>query len=260
MRSNPVRPATRRRLRLLALAALLGVACASIELPENELDERHRGAPGVRTFSVCPLDLEGGLPNELRPHTATLGEAVEDYLARHDREVEWLELHAARSLWHAARSRARREDAVGEAPAMFARALAERSDFEALVIPSIELSRARTRNSSASWDGVHRSLGYVNAPRRSAGRVQSTISQASTRGGLNGDLLVASIHVSVFLSDGTRIFQGRGGLDFLQEIDLAEIESNAIVLRARSDPFSSARALREGIAIAFQPYLPALYP
>ena len=76
------------------------------------------------------------------------------------------------------------------------------------------------------------------------------------RGGVSGEMAVTSVHLMVFTPDGERIFEGRGGLDFIHDIDMSPLASRFDwELLLRSDLFLNREVLREGIEIAFTPYL-----
>jgi hypothetical protein len=63
------------------------------------------------------------------------------------------------------------------------------------------------------------------------------------------------VHLLVLSRVGARVFEGRGGVEFVNEIDLAAKDWRFAV-RVRDDLFEDGGALREGIVLAFDPYLP----
>ena len=70
------------------------------------------------------------------------------------------------------------------------------------------------------------------------------------------DLLVTSVHVMIFTRDGQRIFEGRGGIDFVHVIDLSRFaRKRKPETKIRDNLPGSLDALREGIELAFAPYL-----
>ena len=69
--------------------------------------------------------------------------------------------------------------------------------------------------------------------------------------------MITGVHVMIFTRDGQRIFEGRGGIDFIHVVDLSRFAKKRrpdMVLRSNLP--GSLDALREGIEIAFAPYLP----
>jgi len=73
--------------------------------------------------------------------------------------------------------------------------------------------------------------------------------------GISGEAWVTSLHVLVYARDGGRVFEGRGGIDFLQEIDFIEPgKSFRYKLRPNGALFIDPSVLVEGITQAFLPY------
>jgi hypothetical protein len=96
----------------------------------------------------------------------------------------------------------------------------------------------------------------VNAPSLPTGGWRDTFAEGVRAGGISGEASVTSVHVMVFSRAGERVFEGRGGIEFSHEIDLALAKrSYTWQYRLRDDLFEERDALREGIAIAFDPYL-----
>lgn len=137
----------------------------------------------------------------------------------------------------------------------FAKELDEHYDFDAIVMPSILLHKTRALDGGASWDGVSRRMKVVNAPRLPVGRAQNTLAEGIASGGISGDVLVTSVHVLVFSREGERILEGRGGLDFVHEVDMSPLKKKFSWQFRMRDLTRDIDALREGIAVAFDPYL-----
>jgi hypothetical protein len=240
-----------------ALVVLVGLLLGCAGTPDNEIAPGHEGAPGVHRFLVCAPNTALALPAELGDGAAALRAGIEEYLLQHDREVEWVDLYQGKHLLRRALDRAKEEGRADEAPALFAEELSQHFDFQVLVMPSILVQRVRTRNSWASWDGVKRRMRTLNAPRGPSGRGQSTLAEGVAHGGISGDMLVTSVHVVIFSPEGEKIFEGRGGLEFLHDIDLSAVDkSSTFELSMRDDLFTERELLQEGIGIAFTPYLP----
>jgi hypothetical protein len=234
---------------VLWLIAALG--CASG--PENTLVPGHEGAPSVKRFLVCAPNTVITLPGELQDTTKSLRKQVDAYLEFQDRETQWIDLYESKRVWGEAMAAAKQKGALQRTPEFFARALDEQYDFDAIVMPSLLVHKTRVLDGHGSWDGVNRHMDVVNAPRQPTGRVQDTLAEGIAYGGLAGDVLVTSVHVLVFSRAGERIFEGRGGFDFVHDVDVsAKKHSWTLVQR---DLAHDVDALREGIAIAFDPYL-----
>ena len=237
---------------LVALAAVLG--CAS--KPQNTLTPGHQGAPGAKRFLVCAPNTVISLPAELQSSTAMLRDQIDAYLRFHERESQTLDLFTCQKFWSQAMTAAKEKGTLEQTPAFFAGQLDEIYDFDALVMPSLIVHEARTTNGHARWDGVERRMAVVKGTSdRNFKRDQ--LAQQVASAGASGDFLVTSLHVLVFTVAGEKIFEGRGGIDFVQELDLSNFRrKRALDFRLRENLPGGLDAVREGIAIAFAPYLP----
>src|SRR5262249_21261709 len=160
------------------------------------------------------------LPAELADGTGPLRREIEAYLHLQGRDVEVVDLHESRQLFAEALERAKAEGNVDKTRALFAEELARTHTFDAVVMPSIILHKTRVLDSNGSWDGVSRRMHMVNAPPIPIGRGENTFADGIRAGGVNGEVPVTSVHVLVLSRTGERVFEGRGGIEFVQEIDL----------------------------------------
>lgn len=232
------------------LLAIILLGCAG---PANTVAPGNEGAPGVKRFLVCAPNTVIALPAELQDATGSLRAQVDAYLRFQGREAQWIDLYDSKRLWNQAMTAAKGHGALEKTPVFFAKELDDHYDFDAIVMPSLLLHKTRALDGSAQWDGVSRRMHVVNAPRRPTGRAQSTLAEGIAYGGISGDVLVTSIHVLVFSREGERVLEGRGGLDFVHDVDLSP-KKYTWQFRTR-DVTRNIDALREGIAIAFDPYL-----
>jgi hypothetical protein len=244
--------------RVLAFAVLLTLAavlfgCASD--PENTLAPGHEGAPGVKRFFVCAPNTVIALPAELQAETGVLREQVDAYLHWHDRESQWINLYDSKREWTEAIRVAKQQGAIEKAPVLFAQALGKLYDFDAIVMPSILLHKTRATDGYAAWDEVGRRMKVVNAPRRPPVRGQNTLADGIAFGGVTGEVLVTSVHVLVYSREGERVFEGRGGIAFVHDADMAAAMKKYTWEPRMRDPAGDVDAMREGVAIAFHPYL-----
>lgn len=235
-----------------SVLAIILLGCAG---HTNTVTPGHEGAPGVKRFLVCAPNTVIALPAELQDATGVLREQVDAYLRFQSREAQWIDLYDSKRLWNEAMTAAKEHGAIEKTPAYFAKELDEHYDFDAIVMPSILLHKTRALEGSAAWDGVSRLMQVVNAPRMPAGRGQSTLAQGIAQGGISGDVLVTSVHVLVFSREGERILEGRGGIDFVHDVDMSPLKAKFSWQYRTRDLTRNVDALREGIAIAFDPYL-----
>lgn len=142
--------------------------------------------------------------------------------------------------------------------AIFERELSKSHAFDALVVPSLLMHEIQADFGNASWDGVSRRMPLANAPVANVGRDQSTFAKGIAFGGISGPAWVVSLHVLAFSLEGARVFEGRGGIDFVYEADLLDQgQSYRYELRPNPALFVDRERLHEGVVRAFTPYLPA---
>jgi hypothetical protein len=236
----------------LGVASLL-LGCAG---SSNTLAPGNEGAPGIKRMLVCSPNTVIALPAEMTGLADPLREQIDAYLRFHDRDGQWLGLHESRRLWEQAMTAARASGAIEKAPVFFAEEADKLYDFDAIVMPSLLVHHARAMDGYARWDGVERLMQVKNAPQRPSGRAQSTLADGIKAGGVRGEVMVTSIHVLVFSRSGERVLEGRGGFGFVHDIDLSRINETKRFQYQLRDLAGDIDAMREGIAVAFDPYLP----
>jgi len=232
----------------------VALGCAYFSRPDNVIAPGHAGAPGVKRFLLCAPNTVIALPAELQDVTGSLREQVDAYLHFHGRQAQWLNLYDSRRLWAEATAAAKQKGAVDKTPAFFAERLDQLYDFDAIIMPSLLVHKVRATDGGAAWDGVDRQMQLLNKPARPIGG-QDTFAEGVAQGGVTGDVLATSVHVLVFSRTGERIFEGRGGFAFVHDADMANAKKWSYQFRIR-DLAGDIDAMREGIAIAFDPYLP----
>lgn len=243
--------------RVLTLIGVCALGCAWLSRPDNTLAApEHAGATGVKRFLVCAPNTVIALPGELADVTPALRAQIDAYLDLHEREAQWIDLPESRQFWSEAVAEAKQKGAVARAPVFFAARLDQKYDFDAIVMPSLLVHKARATDGDAVWDGVSRHMELLNRPLRKVGHRQDTFADGVQFGGVSGEVLVTSIHVLVFSREGQRIFEGRGGFAFLNDADLGAARRKRTVSYPLRNLSKDIDAMREGIAIAFDPYLP----
>jgi hypothetical protein len=167
-----------------------------------------------------------------------------------------LGLIEGRSLWKQAIAEAKAAGSLTSAAGFFVGRLAQDREFDALVMPSLILHQTRMDASNASWDGVSRRMKMLNAPSKGIGREDSTLTKGIAYGGISGPAWVTSLHVLVYTRGGQLIFEGRGGIDFVQEADLTDASAKyRWEPRPNSSLFRDRTLLYESVVQAFEPYL-----
>jgi len=240
--------------RLLACGVLSAAWLGCTAPARHTIAPGHEGAPGVRRVLVCSPNLVVALPVELTEAVVRVEQELVAALEARELEVERLELREGHQRWREAAAEARRQGAK-DAAAPFVQGLAAEREFDALLMPALLLFNVRVTDSSGTWDGVRRRLATVNQPSLGGGGSADTFTKGVVYGGVTGDVLATSLHVLVFSRDGQRIYEGRGGLDFVQEADLADAHTLRWELRAKYRLLHDPELLRQGIDIALSPYL-----
>ena len=221
----------------LVLALLLGCTAPA----RYTLAPGHEKAPGVQRVLLCPLNVALALPSEISSGAAPVYQEIEAYLGSLGLEVQTLGLADARAYWRRAVAEASRSGAQ-DAAGLLAKDLGERVEFDAVVIPSLILRSVRVTDSSGTWDGVRRQVSMVNLPHRGRGVEADTFSKGVALGGISGSVMAASLYVIAYLPDGQRVFEGVGGFDFIQEVDLggALRRPGSVPSRAQGIPWTTA--------------------
>jgi hypothetical protein len=242
-----VQPARRSARHALGILAALCCACAGPPDAAPAGPPERAASPPQRLL-IAPLNPRGGLPYELDRGLDILGEEIGHHLARRGHAATAIAPELFEAVWMAsARTvggllpsdpsyRERYEATVAQTCARLRR---RAGAFDGLVLPNVVLRTVRFRGDSVKFDGVARRLRFVNVPR---GYIVSHRS---------GETTVLSLRIEIYSAQGVRVFANRGGLDVLMVVDL---ESETSELRA--DPMTDRAELREGIRVAFAPYVP----
>ena len=221
----------------------------------------HAGAPDVRVFLLCPQNLVVALQPEFERGVEPAQAAIVAYVEAHGRRVERLSLQPARQLWlrGVAAAKAAGERRFEAAALAFVKEAAALYEFDALLMPSLILRQVLVQDREAAWDGVERRIRFANTPRAPVGRGQNTFTQGIAMGSLSANVSVVSLHLFAFARDGRMVFQGRGGIDILEEVDFEGVQQTMrFQLRRRDDVFEDRQILDEAVEVAFTPYLAPL--
>jgi hypothetical protein len=210
----------------------------------------------LRVLLLLPVGVVAALPPELEEGSDRVESALRAFLESRARRVETLSFGEARREWTASAADLREEVGTGAmsfegAARHLARRLRAAREFDALVVPSLAFRSARLRTRRVSWDGVERRIETVGEPLEAGSVVLSNT--------FHGAISAPSLIVHVFSPDGTLIFQGAGGLDLVHRARFLPgrwLSDMRWQLEPKSDPFSDAKLLHEGIAVALDPLLP----
>ncbi|HXV37668.1 MAG TPA: hypothetical protein VEC18_10995 [Myxococcota bacterium] len=249
--ANRAREGSVRRALLACAVLALGCAKGSGEpaLPARQAVEWS----GPRQLFVLPLNVTIKVPPELEPRLDDVFGAIVGYIRSGGNKVETFSRKDAVSRWALSIVEVKRsealEDNFSSAMRVFVRELAKGRSFDAVVAPSLVYRATKVRERTAKWDGVFRKFDVVNLSdvAKKQGLAQS----------LSVDISGVSLHVMVFSPDGELVFQSYGGLDLVQDVDMKNTEfTSSPKLVLKLDVLGESDHLEEGIAIAFDPYLP----
>ena len=242
--------------RALAWIALAGATTACASGSVNRISAGQEGAPGVRRVLLCPPNLVVALRPEIQSGSQPVDREVVAYLESQGREVARLGLIEGRKAWKQAVVEAKAAGALTNAPRIFVDRLAQDHEFDVVVMPSLIVFQTQMDANNASWDGVSRRMKMVHAPSKGIGRDDSLLTKGIATGGLSGPAWVTSLHILVFARDGSSVFEGRGGIEFVQETDLIDGgKSFRYTLRPNSSIFQDRALLHAGVVRAFTPFL-----
>jgi len=240
---------TPRTLLLLAILPAALTACTSPPAPALEF------ASSAKSVVVAPLNVAVRAPADLAGKGDPVWTELLSYLQEQDRQVAVISPLSAERLWLAAISDldlSDRQAALRTGYSRFARELAGHRDFDLLVVPSLVMRPAHVSGLHASWDGVQRPVpNAATAVHRGVGDLMGPGSDFLT-GGLTGKVAAASLHVVVLRADGTRLYDGLGGLDVLQEARRDNTPDGTLRFAARAQPFSNREWVAEGVERAFE--------
>jgi len=202
---------------------------------------------------VAPLNVAVRAPEELEGKGDPVWQEMLRYFQQRDRDVAVLNGISAERLWLQATrdlDLSDRSAALRTGYSRFAQELARHREYDLLVVPTLVLRPGYLSGWQASWDGVHREVPHA------AELMSTNLSDLSSSGtihqaGLAGKVAGISLHVSLLRPDGTEVFQGLGGIDVLKEAKRTGGWDDGVQFVNRSEPFSDAGFVREGVERAF---------
>jgi hypothetical protein len=206
---------------------------------------------------VLPLNLAMPVPEELGDPSLAVWQELESYLRSHGKQLKTVSYRDARRLWLASIGQARRVAESGKADydavvRLLVLELRRHAEFDAVIAPSVFVQQADMTGTMASWDGVTRTIEIHRDNRKI---LQPAVSGSSTA-------RAASLHVVVLDADGYKLQEGQGGLDLLVRARADEgfgqiVDNRFWLFESRLEFFDDREHLREGIAKALEPFLPA---
>jgi hypothetical protein len=210
-----------------------------------------------RVLLILPLNVAAVMPPELEFFSPIVWKEMEIYLRAQDKQLKTISRQAARNLWVQSIRKVRSAEegaraGFDDAARALVAELRNHAEFDAMIAPSLFVREAAVSERSAHWDGVKRGL-EVEARGLEARRLASQP--------LEGVVPAASIHVAVFDARGEKIHDGLGGLEPLVGVRVVgNSDSGQPIFRfaTRAGLFENEEHVREGLGVAFSPFLPPL--
>jgi hypothetical protein len=230
----------------IAVAACL-LGCAIVG-PQYTLAKGQRGAPNTMRFAVLPTNALVPTPPELsEPASHTLGH-ITHYLRAQGRERSVIDPLRTQRLWLSSISEANESETVSHdfhgAIEILARELGGPEAFDALVVSSLVYRKARLQNRRVKWDGA------VRGVRQNDGDA-TPIPES-----FEASVPAVSLHVMVFGARGEPIFENYGGVDLAHTLTMGSGDEGELHAELLDPALGEHRFLREGVELAFDPYLP----
>ena len=253
----------------LAGATAILLLCAGCRSPQPRVVDVDRGASGSVRVVVAPMNLPIQLAADLEDAVDPVTQELILYLQAHDGRVSVIFGPDAWSLWRdsseALQKGSEEPPDVTAVASVFSRAVAKEADFDLLVLPSLVYRDARVTGRFAQWDGVRRRIRFRIRSGVPLARPQSipdpvAATDLSKAGSLvpeyRGQITGLSLHALVFTPEGRGVFQGFGGLDLVHDsVQKRDAGRDDPFLRLHSRLLENPEHVREGIALALDPYL-----
>jgi hypothetical protein len=256
---------TKRTRTLIAglVACLLPAACTTSKLHPYELDESEIADPALHRVGLLPLNALVALPPELDGAAGRVTSVIRAHLEACGVEVVPFSMSETRSAWSQVSDTGSQEGTAREGMRAYVEHLHGVRAFDVLLLPSLLYRDAEIRSMGkrARWDGVEREI-------RQSGHVNMDGS-VYVQSGLRGKMPAVSLHLAAYRLDGTRVFNSFGGLDLVHEVEFGTVyrqqlnnrfPESVYQWRLRRKRLRDMDALREGVAMAFTPWLDAPEP
>lgn len=221
---------------------LLFFGCAAPILHDYELSPGQSFSPNRSRALLLPINETEAIPSGLEVGEENVFEQLKSYLGAKGLSIETTNTYDYRAAANSASQSVQNEMLSGETgsisgqveyssivPGLLANLA---SDADLLILANMVIRIGESRGGRTTyWDGVRRRLAVPNRMR------------------MTGTESVASIFVTVYHRDGTKVFAGYGGLDLLFAPNFREEKFELI-----PDRLQNIEHIREGICVAFYPY------
>lgn len=223
-----------------------------------------QGASGGKRVILAPMNLPVPLDHDLLDAADPVSWELIRYLQGRGERTAIIYSTDASDLWRELEASLQKDPSqpprAEEIASGFARAVAAETPYDLLVIPSLLFRDATVDGRVARWDGVRRRIRFVVPPTAVApgvvGAAEDRPQDAPGWRRFRGQITGLSLHVIVLTADGKIVFQGLGGLDLVHSVQEGMGAAEPL-LRLQPNLLGDADNVREGIAVALDPYLTA---
>lgn len=210
-------------------------------------------ADNPRHFMVLPVNITIKTAPEFSSELDDMFGAIAGYIREGGDTIETVSREDATAQWAKSIVKVKKSEELDDnfetAMRVYVADLSKSHSFDALIAPSIAYRTTKTRDRLVKWDGVFRKMKVIN------------LSDIAKKKGLARSLTMqiagVSLHVMVFDQDGELIFQKYGGLDLVHDVDMTGAEFTMSPKASLKEKLLNERDhVREGLEVAFDPYLP----
>jgi hypothetical protein len=203
---------------------------------------------------LLPMNVVTQMPSELAAMGPIVWDDLAEYLQDQGQPLKTARMSDARMLWRTSVRKLRdvpdpASVGIDDALRLLVQALGEHADFSKVLVPSLLLREAPIRNRKAEWDGVSRSVEF----RAATPETRKLALLVRFEGLAPG----ASLSVVVLDAEGRTLHRKTRGLELIAAVRVVEDPKQPFVFESYRDLFQDRDVLREGIAQALDPFLPA---
>ena len=239
-------------IRLLLLFALTIVLASCTTQPAKPPTPLQLEGMRAKRIVVAPFNIALPLPAELESSTQLVSDALIERLEELEKNPQPLEPDVGEALWTASRDEVIRSGGVKNfesAARVFASMIGERTDFDAIIIPSLYIQNASTNYEAARWDGTTQRITFKGRARQEIEMPPATTIPA------------ASLLIYVLDTEGNTIHSKRTGIELLQHMEIRiqkkqGYDQRVWTLKDDDPPIENEAGVRAAVAHALYPYLP----
>lgn len=165
----------------------------------------------AKKIVIAPLNMALALAPRLASSTRIVEDALTHNIEAHEKTVEELGYRVARSLWVESAKKVRLsgvEQSFESAAKVFARQVADKIDFDAMIIASLYLQNAKVGERTVRWDSANQPITFIGQS-----RWEIEMPSLST-------IPAASIHVYILDRMGNKIHSKRTGVELIQHLEI----------------------------------------